>query len=445
MSAKHEHHRPPVAVPVGPTALEILKIACRARKPVLLEGETGIGKSDLCVELARELGIGLVVLDLTLLEPTDLIGLPREREGKTTYAPPQILPAKGTQGVLVLEEWNRAETPMRQSSMQLLTTRRLHEYVLPDGWSLIATINPEDGDYQVTSLDPAMRSRFLQVRLKADYRSWLDWAAEQGLDPAVLKLARDDARVLESVPPRTWKYVSDVLLETTPADRARADVMQGLLAGYLPTPWVEALLATIDECRTLEDFDISRLLFDFDRDTKQRSTLERLLSEGATGAVERTVYAVLEKIEGPSLAASIECGQIRLEAFDAFVAAIPGDYRERLTQALAKNPAAARLLDVRPAQLIAGNYRGSNAWKKVEQWRASQALRYRVTLLSAALARYIEKEADLIVLRHSNPGLASLGHFVAQLRQAVPENGLEGIFRKLQVEPIAPRIQGARP
>ena len=57
----------------------------------------------------------------------------------------------------MLEELNRAERYIQQPALQLLTARRLHEYELPPGWSTVAAINPEDGEYQVTPLDPALR------------------------------------------------------------------------------------------------------------------------------------------------------------------------------------------------------------------------------------------------------------------------------------------------
>src|SRR5262249_16597879 len=156
-----------IGLPLGPVVKRVLEVAYRARRPVLLEGPTGIGKSELVTQLAGELGIGIVVLDLSLLEPPDLVGLPVIADGRTTYAAPAILPRDGA-GILMLEELNRAERYIQQPALQLLTARRLHEYELPPGWSACAAINPEDDKYQVTPLDPALRARFLNLRVRAD-------------------------------------------------------------------------------------------------------------------------------------------------------------------------------------------------------------------------------------------------------------------------------------
>src|SRR4051794_20084719 len=134
-------------VPLGPRVLDVLDLCYRARRPVLLEGPTGIGKSEIVRAAAERLGIGLAVLDLSLLEPPDLVGLPIIEHGRTRYAVPSILPQDGA-GILLLEELNRAERYIQQPALQLLTARTLHEYRLPEGWVCFAAVNPQDGDYQ---------------------------------------------------------------------------------------------------------------------------------------------------------------------------------------------------------------------------------------------------------------------------------------------------------
>src|SRR6201989_1410700 len=108
------------ALPLGPRVEPILEVAYRARRPVLLEGATGIGKSELVAQLARKLGIAHTVLDLSLLEPPDLVGLPVIEDGRTRYALPRFLPRDGA-GILMLEELNRAERYIQQPALQLLT------------------------------------------------------------------------------------------------------------------------------------------------------------------------------------------------------------------------------------------------------------------------------------------------------------------------------------
>ena len=73
----------------------MLELAYRARRAVLLEGPTGIGKSEIVRQVADRLGVATVVLDLSLLEPPDLVGLPVIHEGRT-----DVIYACGPMGML---------------------------------------------------------------------------------------------------------------------------------------------------------------------------------------------------------------------------------------------------------------------------------------------------------------------------------------------------------
>ena len=205
-------------IPLGPRLEAVLGLAYRARRSVLLEGPTGIGKSEIVRHVAEELGIQTIVLDLSLLEPPDLVGLPVISEGRTTYAVPHVLPQSGA-GILMLEELNRAERYIQQPALQLLTARRLHEYELPPDWVCFAAVNPETGDYQVTTLDRALRARFLELSVRADRASWLAWAQLHGIHSGIVKLVQAHERIFEDVPPRTWTYASQILGALRPEDR----------------------------------------------------------------------------------------------------------------------------------------------------------------------------------------------------------------------------------
>lgn len=120
-------------VAVGPELKDLIKLCFHADQPLLIEGDTGIGKSEVVMKTAQEMSIDCTVLDLTLMEPVDLIGMPKVTDNYVTYVPPGTLPTGG-QGILFLDEINRAGKPMQNASLQLLSARRLNQYSLPKGW-----------------------------------------------------------------------------------------------------------------------------------------------------------------------------------------------------------------------------------------------------------------------------------------------------------------------
>jgi hypothetical protein len=404
----------PVGLPLGPLVKEILKIAYRARRPALLEGHTGIGKSDVVAQVARELGIGYTVLDLSLLEPPDLVGLPVISDGRTAYAPPRSLPLDGA-GILMLEELNRADRFIQQPALQLLTARRLHEYVLPPGWVAFAAINPETDEYQVTPLDLALRVRFLYLAVRADRDAWLLWAGANGVHPAVLQLARRHDRVLDDTPPRTWTYVSELLRCLTAQEFRDERLLRGLLGGCLSPVWVEELLQDLDGAEAGDGLDLRQLLTAYHTDAALRARVQGLRSEGRTDVLEQLAYRVLQLIDGPELSRALANKEFNLESFEALLTDLPGDHREALQDALGGNRAAAALLTVRAEEVLSGAYPGSNSYRSVGGWANSPGRHHRVRLLVEAVTRFIDGHPNLAALRGNRGAMIGLGRFHEQV------------------------------
>jgi hypothetical protein len=418
---------------LGPKLKQILALAYRARLPVLLEGPTGIGKSEIVAQAARELGIGHRVLDLSLLEPPDLIGLPVIQDGRTTYARPSSLPADGA-GILLLEELNRAERYVQQPALQLLTARRLHEYELPAGWLPCAAVNPESDDYQVTPLDPALRARFLHLVVRADRNSWITWAQENDVHPAILALARRHDHFVDQVPPRTWTYVSRVLHAAGAGEGRGADVLSPALGGYLPQPWVESVLDALEQWGQADGIDVEALLREYDRSADLQKTVAAALSGGNTDVLEQIAHRVLQVVDAPELQRAIQAGGFRLDAFERLLRDLPGDHRAVLQRAISGNLFAGPLIGVKPTEVLRG-YQGSPTARQVQSWARDPFKAHRVGILVHALCHHLQKEANPVVLKQSNSTALGLGQF---LSDAGPQwsGPLRDVLQKLGIEPV---------
>ena len=216
----------------GRPAIEFIKFCYRANRFPLLEAYHGIGKSELMKQAATELGIGYITRDVSLMEPPDLVGLPKMNGATTKYLPPDSLPKNG-KGILTFEELNRSEKYMQGPCLELLTSRRLNDYVLPLGWLPAACINPADTkeNYDVRDLDPALFSRFVRARLVADCEEWLAWARGNGIHPAVIEYVKNDSTVFDQPHsnPRSWKYVSDLIWAAEQEPTAPAILRVGIV------------------------------------------------------------------------------------------------------------------------------------------------------------------------------------------------------------------------
>jgi MoxR-like ATPase len=201
-----------MTIKAGRLLIEMVKLCYRADRPLLLVGRHGVGKSELLRRAADELEIGFVCRDLSLMEPPDLVGLPKMDGTVTRYLPPSFLPSDG-QGLMAFEELNRCPSYMRAPTLQLLTDRTLNDYELPRGWLPVAAINPPEG-YEVDELDPALLSRFVRVAVEPDRQEWLDWARSRDIHPGVIAYVESDETVFHDAEsnPRSWAYVSSLVV-----------------------------------------------------------------------------------------------------------------------------------------------------------------------------------------------------------------------------------------
>jgi len=199
---------------------ELIKSHTRLDKPapIIIEGEMGIGKSQVVQQVAEELRYTYVDLRLAQQEPGDLIGMPRVVDGVTIWSRPSWMPEENAKLVLALEELNRAPIDVQQAIFQALTENKIHTHKLPAKTIIVLCINPSDSMYHVSDLDPAMISRCIKVKLDYDVDEWLKFAYEKKLDDRIIQFISVHRDLLcqpkENEPsplPRTWHLLSNEL------------------------------------------------------------------------------------------------------------------------------------------------------------------------------------------------------------------------------------------
>jgi hypothetical protein len=205
----------------------------------LLVGESGIGKTALAKEIAKQNNWSLIVIDGNLLKEGEIGGLPTVEaytvvdengnmiQRKTTvYAIHNKLREideeieKGSSVLLFIDEINRCEHTVQQELMNLILNREINGYKLSKEVKILAAMNPSgkygsDFDYQVVDMDAAQENRFVWLYMEPDYIQWLNWANDVGLEPKVIefistfpeylhKLNEDDIRAT----PRSYERIS---------------------------------------------------------------------------------------------------------------------------------------------------------------------------------------------------------------------------------------------
>lgn len=195
---------------------------------------TKCGKTSAILQLGKELNLNVVKLNLSQLEELgDLIGFPikefqvKNAEGKTlwiteqeietasskgyrvvgkrmSHAAPEWIQGKGEGGILILDDFSRADHRFMQAVMEICDRQEYVSWKLPKNWHVVLTTNPDNGDYNVTSLDIAQQTRFISVMLKFDVNVWAKWAEESNIDGRCINfMLMNPELVTQKVNPRS--------------------------------------------------------------------------------------------------------------------------------------------------------------------------------------------------------------------------------------------------
>jgi hypothetical protein len=103
-------------------------------------------------------------------------------EKRMTHAAPEWIQGKGEGGILILDDWTRADLRFVQAVMEIIDRQEYVSWKLPKDWHVVLTSNPDNGEYLVNSIDSAQRTRFITANLTFDIDCWAKWAEQNNID-----------------------------------------------------------------------------------------------------------------------------------------------------------------------------------------------------------------------------------------------------------------------
>lgn len=232
----------------GLTTFELIEIFVKLigtpkhKTALMLWGQTGTGKSQIQRQILQKLAgdakvwkpkakietsgalevvgdWGLVDLRASLLEPTDLRGLPDLHKDTVRWVAPEELPLVGREeyfpekGILFLDEFNHAQPAMQSACFSLVLDRRIGPHILLPGWKIVAASNYSKENAFTYQMSDPLRNRFEHFHLRCSLEAFKQWGLENGIDTKIIAFLNWNPTYLhkpteakeESFPtPRTW-------------------------------------------------------------------------------------------------------------------------------------------------------------------------------------------------------------------------------------------------
>jgi hypothetical protein len=213
-----------------------------------VEGPSGIGKTSVILEVGKDLGLHVVKLNLATIEELgDLVGFPVRQfemcppvteditdeksdcvwvdehaineysklgyqftsKKRMSYCPPEWIADAQEGGILLLDDYTRADLRFLQATMELIDRQEYISWKLPKDWHIILSTNPDNGDFHVNTLDSAQKGRFFNVEMKFDVDCWAEWAERAGMDSRCINFVLMNPEMVEKAQPRVMTRFFD--------------------------------------------------------------------------------------------------------------------------------------------------------------------------------------------------------------------------------------------
>jgi hypothetical protein len=203
---------------------------------VNIEGHAGLGKTSTVLQVAQRNDLHMVKINLAQCEELgDIVGFPvkeYQREDGTWitsdhlsvltgdhldnnpltgsarmgYAVPAWIQGRADKGgILLLDDWTRADPRYLQAIMELIDRQEYISFKLPKGWTIVLTSNPSNDNYMVQEIDGAMKTRFITIQYGFDAETWAIWAEQNALDQRCINFVLKHPEIMspEKINPRS--------------------------------------------------------------------------------------------------------------------------------------------------------------------------------------------------------------------------------------------------
>lgn len=228
-------------------AVNAIKVAIAVKRPIMLHGAPGIGKSDIVHSIGKQLNRPVIDIRLALYDPSDLKGFPYFDPSTESmkWAPSSELPKDpNSNAIIFLDELVSAPPSVQAAAYQLVLNRKIGEYNLPEGVDIVAAGNRASDRGVVYKMPAPLANRFLHLELKVDVDEWIDWAINKGLHKDVvgyISHMKQDLFTFDSksnthafATPRTWEFTSQILsMENEIGEETALDLISGTIGDGL--------------------------------------------------------------------------------------------------------------------------------------------------------------------------------------------------------------------
>ncbi len=208
--------------------------------------------------------------------------------------------------------------------------------------------------------------------------------------------------------------MSDLLHHCADEEAPTDDILRACIDGYLPAAWSTALFEARTQSGTYSGLSAELLVKRYATDKNMQRRVASFRAKGRTDVLEQLSWKLTTIVETSDLKALSKARAFSLESFERLLDDLPGDLAERAQLAFGSNKTAIGLLPIRPIEVLDGYVHKRNA-HTIEKWMSQCRRRHRGWAVATGVADFLDREADLKVIRGGFSVRRNLGILLSQL------------------------------
>lgn len=237
---------------------------------LIIFGQKGIGKTEIAMEITKEMGYTGLYWNLSTQEAPDLIGLATIKMvngiARVEYASPEHIPVEelyDKKVVVLVDELDKAKEELQNPMLEVFQFRSLNGRKL-NIQAIIATGNLPDEHAFSKVISHALTNRSSVFKLRTDYTGWRDdYAVKNGINPLIVgflsknpeylcRTIPDDMTAYATPSPRSWSSCSKEI-DSHPFDN-KDNFITTLMAGHVGSQAAIAFKVWIDYYKDIEKY-----------------------------------------------------------------------------------------------------------------------------------------------------------------------------------------------
>lgn len=227
-------------------ALNLSKFFIKSGQNFFVMGQRGTGKTAIALQAAKESGLKVNYVNLSVIERPDLAGYPNihSNEDVVTFKSPHFLPTlldQNPDSIILFDELDKASPEVTAPLLEILQFRTINGKKLNVAACILTGNLPEEHSYS-NQISTALLDRCAKYKLKFNFNSWIEWCRLNEVNDLILGFLRTNQDLAcgkiedtdyASPSPRGWVLASDALKQAKQFKISDIDSISNIISGFV--------------------------------------------------------------------------------------------------------------------------------------------------------------------------------------------------------------------